>query len=68
MKLGNNEMYLKTSTKGRESMVSMPLIELQEIGTALDRFLESIPLENRVILSVGTGFVIPMQKSLLAME
>ena len=30
-------------------MVSMPLIELQEIGTALDHFLESIPLENRVI-------------------
>ena len=30
-------------------MVSMPLIELQEIGTGLDRFLESIPLENRVI-------------------
>ena len=30
-------------------MVSMPLIELQEIGTALDRFLESIPIENRMI-------------------
>lgn len=30
-------------------MVSMPLIELQEIGTALDRFLESVPIENRMI-------------------
>ena len=30
-------------------MVSVPLIELKEIGTAMDRFLESIPIENRVI-------------------
>lgn len=49
MKLGNNEMYLKTSTKGRENMVSIPLIELHEIGIAMDHFLESIPLKNRVI-------------------
>jgi hypothetical protein len=49
MKLGNNEMYLKTSTKGRENMISIPLIELHEIGIAMDHFLESIPLKNRVI-------------------
>ena len=30
-------------------MVSMSLIELQEIGTAMDCFLESVPIENRMI-------------------
>ena len=30
-------------------MVSMPLIELQEFGIAMDHFLESIPYKNRVI-------------------
>ena len=30
-------------------MVSMSLIELEEIGTAMDCFLESVPIENRMI-------------------
>ena len=30
-------------------MLSIPLIELHEIGIAMDHFLESIPLKNRMI-------------------